>query len=161
MKHLLPTLPLLALVFSAGSCGSADPKAEGMSALQASDYGKAAVHLETALASLDPGSPDYMEVAMGRCKALAHTDSQKAKAEFEKLATSQDMRVADYSEIVSHLLSAKQFMPAIEIMDGGLKKFPGDPKMILIKEKVVAQSKQAADPAAMQTLKGLGYLGGD
>jgi hypothetical protein len=33
--------------------------------------------------------------------------------------------------------------------------------MILIKEKVVAQSKQAADPAAMQTLKGLGYLGGD
>jgi hypothetical protein len=158
MKHLFSTLPLLALVFLAGSCGSADPKTEGLSALQASDYGKAAVHLETALASLDPGSPDYMEVARGRCKALAHTDSQKAKAEFEKLASARELRVADYSEIVGHLLSAKQFMPAVEIMDGGLKKFPDDPKMILIKEKVIAQSKQAADPAAMQALAGLGYL---
>ena len=152
------SLPLGALLLLLSACGSSDAKAKGLSALQSGDYDAAATSLETAVASLDPSDPGYMEVAMGHCKALAHVDAQKAKAAFEELASAQELRVADYSEIVTHLLSAKQFVPAIEIMDNGLKKFPDDTKMAAIRDKVVEQSKQAADPDAMSALEGLGYL---
>ncbi len=153
LRTLLTVLPLVLT-----ACGSGDPKKEGLDALQDSRWSDAVASLDKAIVDLDPSSPDYMEVAMGRCKALAHVDAKKAQTEFETLVAAGKVKVADFSEVVSHLLSAKQYVPAIELMDKGIKQFPEDPKMIQIRDTVVAQSKQANDPAANAALTGLGYL---
>jgi hypothetical protein len=152
--------PLLSclLALSLASCGSSDPKKEGLEAIQAGKWPEAVASLDKAMKDLPADSPDYMEVAMGHCTALAHVDAPKAKAEFETLITSNKAQIADFSTIVSHLLASKQFMPAIDLMDKGLKHFPEDPKMLAIKDKVVEASKQANDPEAQAALKGLGYL---
>ena len=74
------------------------------------------------------------------------------------LAGANELEVGDYTMVVSHLMQAKAWVPAIEVMDAGKKKFPDNPKMDLLVEKVVAESKAAGDDAATAALQGLGYM---
>ena len=46
-------------------------------------------------------------------------------------------------------------------MDLGMKAYPDDEKMGLVKDKVIAASKAAGDAGALEALAGMGYLGGD
>ena len=58
-------------------------------------------------------------------------------------------------------MTAKAFLPAVTVMDLGIKAYPEDEKMELVKEKVIAESKAANDAGALAALQGMGYLGGD
>jgi len=153
------TLLSLTLVLSACS-GGADPKDAGLEALQLGKHQDAADQLASALDARTPADADYVEVCVAKCQALAHIDADKAKGDFLQLAESQGEKVVakDFSMIVSDLYSAKQLLPAIDVLDAGLKRFPDDTKLAQLKEKVVAESQKSGDPAALEKLKGLGYL---
>lgn len=155
------TLPLtLLLTLSLAACGDSDPKEAGYKAIQSGDWSGAAASFQKALDAAEPGSPDRVELAVARCQALAHTAPDQAKAEFLALAASAQLEPKDYTIVVSDLVSEKHFVPAIDILDVGVKTFPEHPKMTQLQQKVVEESQKADDPAALEKLKGLGYLGG-
>ena len=150
-------LTLLLTLFLA-ACGDSDPKEAGYQAIQSGDWAKAAASFEKALADLEPGSVDRVELAVARCQALAHTAPEQAKSEFLALAQTAQLEPQDFTIVVTDLVSENHFVPAIDILDYGVKSFPEHPKMTLLKDKVVAESQKAADPAALEKLKGMGYL---
>lgn len=155
-RTALPTL----LTLLVAACGSADPKDAGLEALQRGQYTDAVYHLEVALEGAQPGTEEYVEIAVARCEALAHTDAAACKTEFMELVTSASDQIStqDFSMVVTRLMETQEYLAAIDILEAGVNKFPDDPKMGKIKEKVVEESKKAADPAALEALKGLGYI---
>ena len=154
MRPLIGTL----LLFVAAGCGSSDPKSEGYSAIQSGDWETAAQNFSTALTGLDPAAPDYVELSVARCQALAHTDPDRAKREFVALAGKTTLATKDFTIVVSDLVSEGHHLPAIDILDLGVKTFPEDPKMNQLKDKVVQASQETEDPAVLEKLKGMGYL---
>ena len=175
---------LAALTLLLAACGSSDPKAEGLLALQSGEYEQAVAKLETALASTGPASPDFKEVAMGHCSALAYLDGEKARTAFEELASQCALSQADYSGFISHLVKARRFVPAVELLDQALKEFPEDPLLeeeairpiddvlappddaptreflVTLKEKALAKANQEPESEEARRLQSMGYLGG-
>jgi hypothetical protein len=142
------------------ACGSADPKEAGFEALQRAEYADAVYHLEVAMEAAEPGTEEYLEVAVARCEALAYTDPATCKAEFMALVASaaEQISTQDFSMVVTRLMETSEYVAAIDILEAGVNKFPDDPKMGKLKDKVVEKSQKAADPAALEALKGLGYI---
>jgi len=61
-----------------------------------------------------------------------------------------------YVEKADQLKGAGKSAEAIEVLDEGLKHFPGDPTIGAALEKAKVES--AGDPAALERLKSLGYI---
>jgi hypothetical protein len=161
----LTSLP--ALILTLASCGSGDPRQAGLRAIQAGEWSKAIELLDEAIADRSTDSPIDVEVAMGRCFALAHIDAARAKTEFDVLVAAGKTRVADYEMLLDHLLAAPDLEPATQVLDAGMHRFPGDPSMEKIKKQLVSETTRRSkgnDPAAeraLNSLKSMGYLGGD
>ena len=152
---------LLALALAFTACnGGSDPKETAYAALQAGDHATAVSAFDEALAASDPGAPDHTELQLARCEALAYLDGDRAEAEFRDLcAGGAEIGVRQYSLIAGALLGADATVNAVNVVDMGVKAFPDDPKMAALLEKV--KEAAATDPAALDALKGMGYLGGD
>lgn len=165
MRTTLSFPILLAAALSA--CGDtpapSEAKNAGYDAFQDGDYSAAVSHFDTALEGKDAGAEDYVEVHVERCRALAHVDGPQAEKAFKELLEDvpDPSRVTprDFSLVASELITAKQGVSAVQVVDAGMKRFPDDEKMKQLLEKV----KEAAqkDPAMSSALQGLGYLGGD
>ncbi len=157
-KHLASLLLL-----SLAACGGGDPKADGFAAYGSGDYTTAVAKLDEALASRTQADADYLEIAVGRCQALAHVDAAKCQKEFLALAgaNADGIQSQDYSMIISELVAAKGFEPAVMVVDDGIKRFTESPKLVQLKDKIVQESKKAGDAGALKALDGLGYLGDD
>lgn len=158
--------PLFALVLALAGCGPGDPRAltnAGKAALASGDAAKAEQQFREALAGLKPGDPDYARAGIGRIQALVRLDAKRAKDEFLAWAQANRSSVGeeDYSLVVSELLRRENTLEAIEVMDAGIKAFPESPRMAAVKKEVAEQAQKAKDPAALQKMKGLGYIGGD
>ncbi len=161
-RHALALSLLLALA----ACGPGDPRAltnEAKATLAGGDASKAEQQFREALSGLKPGDPDFARASIGRIQALARLDAARAKDEFLAYAQANRSSLAeeDYSLVVSELLRRDHTLEAIEVMDAGVKAFPESPRMAAVKKEVAEQAQKAKDPAAMQKLKGLGYVGGD
>lgn len=156
MRTQLPVLLALTLSLAACGGGSGDAKEDGFQALQSGDYADAAADFEKALATRGQSDADYVEVAVGQCQALAHVDAEKAKTKF--LALGDQAADKDYSIVVAELVTAKELLVAVEVMEAGVTRFPESPKMQQLKDKVVKASQESGDPDALAALKGLGYL---
>lgn len=158
LRHLALALPLLL----AASC-SDDPKAltkDGFNAINSGDAKGAVTAFDKALAKMDATNPDYLRAAVGRCQALARTDSAKAKTEFLALAKAQTSKIQDqdFHVVVSEFVNAGKFLDGIDVMEAGIKMFPESTKMAEIKTAVVAASTKEGDPKVLSKLKGLGYI---
>jgi hypothetical protein len=156
-------LTLLALL---PACGAADPHAltdQGARALGAGDAESARQSFETALAGLKPGDPDYARASMGRFQALVRSAPERARDEFLVYAKAQSSSVGegDYGMLVGEFLRRERTSEAIDVMDAGVKAFPKSETMLAIRKQVETQARSAKDPAALQKLKGLGYVGGE
>jgi len=149
---------LSAVLITCTACGGGDPRTAAQDALNSGDYPTAVAKFDAALRDAEAGSADYVALSVDRCRALAHQDGAKAKAEFLALAASSNLEVGDYTLVVSELLNVQQWVPAIELMDAGVKAFPENPKMGLLRKQVVAKSTESGDDAANDLLKGMGYL---
>ena len=148
----------IALTLGLQSCGGGDPQEDAYASQQSGDHEAAVTSFEAALAGMDATSDTYFELSVARCQSLAHVDGDKAEAEFRKLIEADSrINVKQYSLIASELLAASENLSAVNIVDLGVKAFPEDTKMATLLEKV----KEAAqsDPAALDALKGMGYLG--
>jgi len=151
---------LLALSLGSSSCNEADPRSGGLEALQAGEHERAAKLLGEALADIDPGAPEYVEVAMGRCSALAHVDADACLVQFEQLENGGSPKPADYAAITGELTRARKHAAAIALVDRGIARFPDDQDLIALRTEVQqAQSKpeKTSEQAAMD---GFGYTGG-
>lgn len=162
--RLSPLCFALCLVLPA--CGPSDPRAltdEGSSALASGDAKGAQASFEKALAVLKPGEPDFARASMGRFQALVRSEPARARDEFLAYAKTQGAAVseADYGTLVGEFLRREHTVEAIDVMDAGVKSFPKSEAMLAIRKKVEEQARTAKDPAAMQKMKGLGYIGGD
>jgi hypothetical protein len=161
----LPLL-LLPLLLVAPACGPSDPRGwtdRGASAFAAGDTNTARDSFEKALAGLKPGDPDYARASMGRFQALVRSEPERARAEFLAYAKAQGASVTEghYGLMVAEFLRRERTVEAIDVMDAGIKTFPKSEAMLAIRKQVEEQARSAKDPAAMQKMKGLGYIGGD
>ncbi|MFT4539884.1 MAG: hypothetical protein ACI841_005092 [Planctomycetota bacterium] len=153
---------LLALAGLAACGGSSNPAAlknEAFAAMASGDAGGSVAKFDELLEGIDKNAPDFIEVSVGRCQALAAVDPEKCQTDFLALAGNSGNSITDkdYSAVVSHLVSNKEFTPAIMIMHDGMKRFPESPNMQKLLESVTAASSK--DPAAKSLMGGLGYLG--
>jgi hypothetical protein len=153
------------LLFLLAACGSSDPKSltdDGYAALGKGDAQSAAEDFEKALKQMDASQPDYIRVAVGRCTALARLDGKKAKDEFLELAKKQPSRITiqDFHMVVSEFVKRRSFDDAVTVMHAGVQMFPESPQMQAIRDSVIQESETAADPEALKSLRGLGYIGG-
>ena len=155
---------LAALLCLLAACGGGDPKEatdRGQAALGSGDGKSALESFEAALACLAPGDPDWLRASVGRCQALARLDPARAKTEFLALARAHPGTVGeqDFAIVVGDLIAHGGILEAIDVVEAGSARFPESPRMLALREQVVAASQRARDPGAMQRLKGLGYVG--
>lgn len=169
MRARLPLLPLLsasclALVLASTGCGhksALDLTNDGMSAMSGGDAKTALASFDGALKELKETDPEYMRASVGRAQALVRIDPAKAAREFLELAKKNRDRIKDqdFHIVVSEFVRARKFTDAVELMHQGNLMFPKSEKMNSIKDAVIAESKKANDAAAIEALKGLGYIG--
>ncbi len=157
------SLPIL-LALAASCGGSSDPatlKNDAYAAMDSGDSAAAVEKFDAVLAQIDASAPDYIEVAVGRCQALAGVDAAKCATEFLALAESAADKLTDkeYAAVASRLVNEKKYSEAIDLLDKGMKTFNESPKMKTLLDNVIAKSKEAGDDSVTSKLKGLGYLG--
>ncbi|MCP3917805.1 MAG: hypothetical protein GY711_19850 [bacterium] len=158
------TVLALALSLTLVACGgSGDPKEDGYTALNSGDHAAALASFDKALAAIDSSAEDYVEVAVARCRALAHVEPERSLSEFTTLSEKNEtLEASDFREVVTELLSAEGGAEsAVWLMDVGCKRFPDSEKMKATRDKVIAAVKKRGDKGATDALDGLGYLGGD
>lgn len=155
---------LIFACLAAVACGSSDPKEltdSGAAALNSGKAKEALADFDRALEHMDPSQADFLRASVGRCQALARTDSARAQADFLKLAQSPSARVGeqDYATVALDLVQSHAIGPAAAIAEAGMKRFPDSPEMKKLRDRVGDAAKKANDPEAMKQLKGLGYAG--
>jgi len=158
------TLTLLTLTLGLTACGGGggtDPAQEGLAALNDGDHAAALEHFNKALEGKTSADEDYYELAVDRARALAYVDADKVAEAITTLAGEATIAARDYRRITTDLVTEKAFLPAVQVMDLGIKAYPEDEKMEKVKEKVIAESRAANDTGALDALSGMGYLGGD
>lgn len=165
MKRLLVALALCLSLLQA--CGASDPRAladEGATALSSGDYKTAAELYEKALAQLgDSSSPDWMRCKLGWIQAETRIDAGRAKDEFLKLAASSPSRVTDkeFSLVGSRLGDAGKLDEAIAVLKVGMEANPESLHLQALVKELGDRAKSAGSAGALDSLKGLGYVGGD
>ena len=161
-------LTLLALPFLLlASCGGSNPKAltdEGSSALGSGQYEVAAKKFEGALAAMgsDSSSPDWLRAKIGLCQAHARTDGGKAKDEFLELAKAHPDKVTDkhFSLMGRELDEARHSADAIAVLTAGMTAHPTSAELQGLRTALGKKAEQSGDSETLESLKGLGYVGG-
>lgn len=163
MKRLLVPLGLILL----SACGSSDPRAladEGSTALNSGKYQEAAALYEQALAQIgDPSSPDWMRCKLGWIQAETRIDAARAKDEFLKLAASSPSRITDkeYSLVGGRLGEAGKLDEAIAVLKVGMEANPESLHLQALVKELGDKARSSGSAGALDSLKGLGYVGGD
>jgi hypothetical protein len=148
-------LPGLLLV---GACGGQSSEKAAYQALGSGQFAEAVGLFDRALSVVEETDERYLGLLLGKCSALASTDAPRARDLFLATADSHALKVQDYNLVVSHLVSARAFDPAIDIMEEGAKAFPDDPKIKEMGQVVRKASEKTGDTAALARLKSLPYL---
>ena len=125
----------------------------------------AQTHYPEAIAAADAGlarSPDAITswgLELVKAQALAQSGKgAETVAQLEKLAANwpDNLGADQYLAAADQLRGAGQGAAAIEVLDLGIKRFPGDPQL----RGQIEQAKQAAEPGSdeVERLRSLGYL---
>lgn len=156
----------LPLVLGACGGGSADPKAAtdaGYAALGSGDAQGAVDHFAEALGALEPTDPGYKRARMGEIEAKVGLAPDAAANSFLEYSKShpEQLEAGDYRKVGVQLSDRKALKVAVDVLDAGLKRFPGDPKLKEAMELTVAAAETSGDTSALDALRGLGYIGAD
>ena len=156
------TLALAALFLTLPLCscggGSGDPGSltnDGYAALGSGDHQGALDSFQSALAGLDPAAPEFMRAKMGEIEALTHLDADGARDAL--IGMGDQAGEAEYSKVAGNLTAERHFSQAIDVLDAGIKRHGESPKLKALLDKVRVEAEKS-DPAALEKLKGLGYL---
>lgn len=159
-----PIVVLLTLVTACG--GSSDPKEltdSGSKNLSAANFEAAVEDFDRALAAIgeDPANPLYLRARMGAIEARTQSEPERARADFLALSEALPDAVSDrhFSSVAGRLGDAGHFKEAIALLEAGKAVHPDSSTLDALGEKLAAQASQADDPAAVEALRGLGYVG--
>lgn len=162
--RLRPFLPFLLILLPA--CSSSDPRAlvdEGSQALNSGRYAEAASSYEKAIAAMgeDTQNPDWKRAKMQLFVALAHVDAARAKDGFLQFAAAGPSTVKDddYNRVASELGAAKKLDEAIAVLEAGKKAYPESVHLDALGKDLVKRAQESGDAGALDSLKGLGYVG--
>lgn len=160
------TLAALALCFVPACGGSSDPRAltdEGSKALNSGNYAAAAESYGAALAKLDSADPEWKRAKMGLIQAQARLDAPRAKNEFLEYAKAAPSRVtdSDFNLIASRLGDAGHLAEAVQVLEVGLTAHSESPHLKALMLELGKRAESSGDTGALNSLKGLGYVGGD
>ena len=157
---------LLASTLLWTSCGggSSDPSAltnGGYEKLGGGDFAAAAKDFEQALASLDTNHQDYLRAKMGHIEANTQINAAQAKDDFLALAEAMPSKITDrhYNQIGGRLGEAEAFTEAIDLVTAGMEAHPESPHLKKLVDTLGDRASQGNDPAALEALKSLGYVG--
>jgi len=160
-----PASVLLALLLTA--CGGSSDPAEltnsGYKNLSAADFGAAIDDFDRALAAIgeDPANPLYLRAKMGAIGAHTEADPARARTDFLALSEALPDSVSDrdFSRVAGRLGDAGHFKDAVALLEKGKAAHPDSTALDALGKQLAAQANQADDPAAVEALRGLGYVG--
>lgn len=155
-----------ALLCLVAACSDPTPKElndEAAKALNSGDYKGALASSEKAIKAVgsETADPQYLRAHLGAVEARCFLDAPRAGADFLELAKANPKTIGDreYSMVASRLAQAKRFDAAIDVLKAGKSAFPDS---VALKQAVQTAGEMAAkanDTAALDALKGLGYIG--
>lgn len=166
MKLRLLVAVVLFLLPACG--GDADPRAltdAGSKALNSGKYEEAAKSYESALASIgsDTANPEWKRAKMGLIQALTRIDAPRAQDEFLRFAEANSSKVtdADFNLIGSKLGDAGKLQEAFAVLDAGMKAHSESPHLKALRDEIGKRAEASGDKGTLDSLRGLGYVGGD
>jgi hypothetical protein len=158
--------PILLLSLSLAACSgsSADPAAtvnSGYEALNGGNAEKALDLFAKALQDLKPSDPLYESARMGEIQAKVELKPDAAKSSFLEYAKAnpEQLEAGDYRKVGQRLTERKAIQDAVEVLHAGIERFPEDAKLKETMNLTVAAAEQSNDTSALNSLKGLGYIG--
>lgn len=162
IRPLILSLALLPLAACGGGTDAAGLEDQAYNAMASGDSAQALELFDQLLAGMDASDPRMTELSVARCEALAGVDGKKAQEEFLALAEANDLTVKDYTGVAGNLQQAKNFEPAVLVLDAAKQKFPeSEEKILALIDELGKKAAAAGDEGAASALQGLGYLGGD
>ena len=158
MKSICAIL-LTSLLFA---CSSSDPKTlikEAHTAQGSGDSATAQKKYNEALKELKPGDELFIEAKIGLVEAQIRADAKKATADFLELAKAYPAKVneKEFVFIGGQMVSAKQYLDAIDLLHEGIKKAGGESPNLMVQINRI-KKEAASDKAVNDKLAGLGYL---
>lgn len=157
LQSALLTLVLASLV----ACGGGAPAdADVGKLLQTGKYEEAVKIVEGRLESVAKGTEDEKSLILDYAEGLSYTDAAKAQESFLTFAKANSALVTpkDFKHVVACLRTNEGLLQAIDVMNDGMKRWPGDTVMAELLELVKADVIKANDPAAKAKMEGLGYM---
>lgn len=146
------------------ACGGGSDPAEltraGYSQLNSGNAQEAQASFERALASLQPGDPEYVRASLGLAQVLAARHPTRAKELFLELSAKRLVQEGDFRLVAGALVSARHFEEATALVQVGMTAFPESPRMAELRD-FVGDSAQKMGSEVPAALKGLGYVGSD
>lgn len=165
MKNLLAFAFLICMV---SACGSADPQEladKGAEALNAGQYPEASACYGKALAALqtNTSSAEWRRAKLGWIQAQTRIDAAVARDEFLSLASANPTSITDreYSLVGSRLGDAGKLEEAIAVLTAGMEANPESLHLQALVKELGDKAKSTGSAGALESLKGLGYVGGD
>lgn len=161
------SLVLLLLASALSGCGGGDPQEltdQGYAALGSNDAGKAAGLFEEALAKIgsDTAHAQYLRAKMGMIEAIAVANPRRAREDFLALAAArpEDVTDRDYNRIALRVAEG-DLKEAIELARRGMEAHAESPHLAKLVQDLGKRAETSGDPAELEALKSLGYVGGD
>lgn len=162
------SLALAALVLAAASCAAGvDPKTRtdaGYSALQQKDFDVARDEFDAALEAIgdDEGHGYYLKAKLGRVEALAALDPGQANRELAALADAMPQKIddGDYYAIGGRMIDEDKLSEAVELLTAGMERFPDSENLPRLRDRAGKRAEEQGDAGVLDSLRGLGYVGG-
>ena len=103
----------------------------------------------------------YLRAKMGSIEARTQSDPEAAKEEFLALQTAMPDKVDDghFSKVAARLGDSKHFAQAIALLEAGKAAYPDSKALDALGAQLAEQATKGDDPAAVEALRGLGYVG--
>jgi len=172
-KSLLATT-LLLLIASCGGSTPADSVNAGFTSLNEGSHSEALGSFNAALAGMETSDPKFTEAKVGQIRAQSYIDPAKAKADLLGLDKASGVTAKDYNQIVTDFVASatagaskdekaaqNTIGYAVEILTSGKQSFPEYTKWDGLIKRAGDTAKSLGAAGALDSLKGLGYVGGD
>jgi hypothetical protein len=146
----LRALCLIAVAYL-GGCASdgteSDRTEAGYEALRDGEYKNALAHFDAARERAELLPPEYVELSVARCQALAHISASSAVSELISLGTYATEK--DYSFVLCDLRDKDE--RSLELIDAGLSLYPDSSALEALREVTLDRMAQNAEARANMT----------
>ena len=144
------------------ACKPVNYQEEGFEALQDGNYEKAAQYFAAAAAKVRKDSPEFHQIAVGRCQALAHTNPDLCLKTFNTIVKDEQIVIEarDYETVVGELMQARAYVQAAKITMAGIQELPDNMALPEFQTQLKKLAEQPENSELSTTISSSGYGGG-